>query len=444
MEHVWNKVPGNAASSHREGKKAAAVLSDARARIAALVGAQPEEVFLTAGATEASNIAVRGGAHARKARGRHIVSTSMEHSATKRAVEALAMEGWGVNLLRPDQSGLIDPEQLAQAITPGTTLVSVIAGHNELGTIQPLQALAEAAHAGGAWLHLDAVQAVAYLPIGAVPWDLLSLTAHKLGGPQGIGALVVRGAGLPRPVLVGGTQEGGLRPGTVAVALAAGFGAAAESALPGRKDEADRLTVLRNRLAQGIQQRCPEALPIGAWRSQPERSLPHVLTLGIEAVRGDELIYALDEFGVAAASASACLGDSRSHVLDAIGLPEQVGIMRLSLGWNSDSAMIDTAVGCISNAIIQVMGMAPFERRRPILAAHAGVAGVALTQAHWEAAEAIFEFHRKEGVLPGARYLGRALRPEHQLEDLFPEGMFTLAQWLGIPIPQGGCRPGGL
>lgn len=444
MEHVWNKVPGNAASSHTEGRKAADIVRNARAQIAALVGAQTEQVFLTAGATEASNIAIRGGAHARKARGRHVVSTRIEHSATKRAVEALAIEGWRVSLLRPDQSGLVDAQELAAAIRTDTSVVSVIAGHNELGTLQPLQALAEAAHAGGALLHLDAVQAAAYTAIGDADWDLLSLTAHKLGGPQGIGALVVRGNESPRPILVGGAQEGGLRPGTVAVALAAGFGAAAEAALAGRKNEVNRLTILRDRLAEGIQTHCPAVFALGAWQSQPRQALPHILTLGINDVRGDELVCVLDEFGVAAASSSACLGDSRSHVLDAIGLAERTGALRLSLGWNSDAGMIDSAVECITNAIMQVTAMSPFERRRPLLAAHARVAGVALTDAHLQAAETIFEFHRKAGVLPGARYLGQMLQPKKQPDDLFPKGMLTLAKWLGIPIPQGGCRPGGL
>ena len=444
MEHVWNNVPGNAASSHTEGKKAAAVVNDARARIAELVGAQTQEVFFTAGATEASNIAIRGSAYARKTSGRHVVSTRIEHSATKRAVEALAIAGWEVSLLRPDQLGLIDPQELASAIKADTTVVSVIAGHNELGTLQPLQALAEAVHSGGALLHLDAVQAAAYTTIGDVPWDLLSLTAHKLGGPQGIGALLVRGTESPRPILVGGTQEGGLRPGTVAVALAAGFGAAAEVALLRRKAEVARITELRDRLAEGILTGCPELVPLGAWRSQPQQALAHVLTLGIKDVRGDELVCTLDEFGVAASSSSACLGDSRSHVLDAIGLAEQTGTLRLSLGWNSDAGMIETAVARITNALIHVLAMSPFDRRRSILASHARVEGVVLTEAHLQAAETIFEFHRKEGVLPGARYMGQTLQPEKQPDDLFPEGMFTLAKWLGIPIPQGGCRPGGL
>jgi len=444
MEHVWTKIPGNAASLHTEGKKAADAVNLAREQIAALVGATAEEVFLAAGATEASNIAIRGGAHAHKNAGRHIISTRIEHSATKRACEALAIEGWNVTLLRPDQSGIIDPEQLASEINPDTTLVSVIAGHNELGTLQPLQELAASVHAGGALLHLDAVQAVGYRSLNDVPWDMLSLTAHKLGGPQGVGALVVRDKNLPRPILVGGHQEQGIRPGTVAVALAAGFGAAAGSTLAARNEEAKRLTSLRTRLAEGIRARCPDVHPVGAWGTQPEQALPHIMTIGVEHVRGDELVYALDELGVAASSSSACLGDARSHVLDAIRLPEHIGVMRLSLGWDTQEQMIDTAVERVHNALMQLEGMSPFDRRRPILAAHANADGVPLTPAHWDTAEAIFEFHRKEGVLPGARYMGRVLRSESRPETLFPEGMLTIAKWLGIPIPQGGCRPGGL
>ena len=445
IERVWDSGVGNAASLHTEGRTAARILDDARAQIAALVGARPDEVFLTAGATESSNIAIRGTAQAGQARGGHaVVSTRIEHSAGKRACEALALEGWRVTLLRPDSWGFVDPDGLAQAIKPDTSLVSVIAGHNELGTLQPLHALAEVAHAIGALIHIDAVQAAAYIAIGNVPWDLASISAHKLGGPQGIGALVVRGPELPWPVLVGGAQEAGLRPGTVAVALAAGFGAAAQAALAEREHERNRLAALRDRLANGIGEQCPMVRPIGAWRDRPEQALPQIATFGIEDLRGDELVYALDELGVAASSSAACIGDTRSHVLDAIGLAERIGVMRLSLGWNTDAQMIDVAIERVTRAVTELSSRAPFERRRRIVAAQADLAGVVMTAAHWDMAEAIFEFHRKEGVLPGVRFMKQALRVENRPERLFPDGMRTLAKWLGIAIPQGGCRPGGV
>lgn len=441
VEECWTCTPGNAASAHAEGRAARVVLERARAQVAALVGARPEEVYFTSGATEATNLALRGLAQARGDERPHLVSTRIEHAATRRVAETLACAGWRVTLLDSDASGRIDPAPPSPDPMRDAALVSVIAAHNEIGTIQPLAELAATAHAAGAALHLDAVQAAGAMDLGAVPWDLLSLSAHKLGGPPGIGALVVRGSLPLAPVLVGGTQENGLRPGTVPVALAAGFGAAAEAALTRRDGEAHRLAALRHRLADTIHARFPGLVPLGASWTRPQAALPHILAFGVDGARGDELVGALDEAGVAASSASACTGGARAHVLDALGVPERVGMLRLSLGWSTTAAEIDAAAACVAAALSRLLAMTPFERRRRPFATRAAEAGVTLTPLHWDAAETVFTFHMQEGVLPGVRHLARVLGPGVELESLFPRGLATLAAWLGIPAPDRGCRP---
>lgn len=432
---------GNAASLHQEGQEAAASVKLARARIAALVGALPEDVLLTSGATEASNMALRGASHPRRHGGRHLVTTPVEHAATRAPLEAMAGEGWQVHRLPVDAAGRVVEDGLRRLIGHGTAIVSVIAGHNELGTVQPLHALAEAAHAVGALLHLDAVQAAPYLDLADVPWDLLTLSAHKLGGPQGVGALVRRGEVPLAPLLLGGSQQRGLRPGTVPVALAVGFGAAAEAALVARRTEAVRLAGLREAFAERLADACPGLVPLGARALAPEAALPHVLSYGLDGLAGDEVVYALDQAGIAAASASACLSGARSPTLDAIGAAPELAMVRFSLGWTSREAEVLPAAARAAAAIASLRAQAPFERRAGIFMRTAADAEVVLQPPHWEAARAVFDFHAREGVLPGARVLARLLPGGPALDALFPYGLSTLCAWLGLPIPQGGCRP---
>lgn len=440
MAAAWSGPAGNAAARHAEGRHARRLVEDARERVAALVGARPDDVIFTAGATEASNLAVRGAAHARRMGGRRIAATAIEHAATRRSLEALAAEGWQVRLLEADAAGRLRADALAEPLAHGTAVLSVIAGHNELGTVQPLQALAEAAHAVGALLHLDAVQAAGYLDLAGVPWDLLSLSAHKLGGPPGVGALVRRDRAAVAPLLVGGSQEDGVRPGTMPVALLAGFGAACEAALGVRAVAAHDLAAWRDRLGRVLPAAVPGLRRVGAWADGGADALPQVAAFLLAGVAGDEIVHALDEAGVAAASASACLSGARTPTLDAIGAPEGAGLLRLSLGWTTDAATIDAAIPRVATALNGLLAMDAFARRRGPFAARAAVAGVALGEPHWAAAEAVHGFWRREGVLPGPRRLASLLPGGPPLEALFPFGLPTLAAWLGLPIPRGGCR----
>lgn len=435
MAPWWDARFGNAASAHAEGRRAKAALAEARAQVGALVGAQAADVVFTSGATEASNLAVRGAAHIRRAGGKRVTATAIEHAATRACCEQLAVEGWEVRFWGVDGVGRVAETELPH----GTAVVSVIAGHNELGTIQPLEMLAEAAHRVGAYFHLDAVQAAGYLDLSGVSWDLLSLSAHKLGGPQGVGALVRRDRLDVSPVLVGGNQEYGLRPGTVPVALAVGFGVACALAAEHRAFERKKLARWRDRLGQMLLDTIPRAQALGPWLEAPDDALPHILPIGVGGFAGDELVYALDRAGVAASSASACLSGARSQTLDAIGAPEDVALLRLSLGWNTAEADIAVAMSRVPRAIADLAAQSPFQRRAGILERQAeGV--VSLSAAHWEAAEAVFGFYRDEGILPGPRALAK-LGAAAQVSELFPYGLSTLALWLGLPVPRGGCRP---
>ncbi|GAB4136899.1 MAG: cysteine desulfurase NifS [Planctomycetota bacterium] len=424
----------NPASGHLEGRNAQRTLEEARERIASLVGAEPDEIVFTSGATEASNLAIRGFHGARGGRVL-IVSTEFEHSATRRSCDRAAEDGAKVALLRPGPDGLIAPDSVPE----GADCVTVIAGHNELGTLQDLDALAAAG--SPAFVHFDAVQIAAHVDVRGVAWDALSISSHKLGGPVGIGCLAIRGGHRLRPLLVGGNQEGGTRPGTVPVALAAGFAAAAEEAARDRKGEAARLASLRDRLGRAMLGAIPGSRAIGCWHSHPGRALPQIAAIGIEGASGDEIVAALDDCGIACASASACQGDARSPSLDAIGVPESVALLRLSLGWNTTEEDVEEAIRRVPRAILRLRSMSPFERRRLPFSRRAAEEGLDLREPHWAAAEAVFEFWTEHGVLPGPRFLAKRLGARTTLDDLFPAGMATLARWLGLPVPTGGCRP---
>lgn len=437
MAPWWGATWGNAASAYAEGRAAKTALREARAQVAALVGARPEEVVFTSGATEASNLAVRGGAHIRRAGGKRVSTTAVEHPATRACCEQLAVEGWDVTIHRVDGHGRLEAGGIE--LPHGTSVFTVIAGHNELGTLQPLHELAAIAERVGAYLHLDAVQTAGYVDLSEVPWHLLSLSAHKLGGPQGVGALIRRDRPTLTPVLVGSSQEAGLRPGTVPIALAAGFGAAAEAARVHREAESRRLAALRDRLGLALLGAIPDSRALGTWRTAPQDALPHIAALGLTGVQGDEIVEALDRIGIAASSSSACLSGARSKTLDAIGLPLEVALLRLSLGWNTTEDEVERAIGLIPGAIAELRALSAFDRRKgPLQRQAEGV--VALTEAHWEAARAVYEYHAKEGVLPGARILAR-LGAASRVAELYPYGLNTLALWLGLPVPKGGCRP---
>jgi cysteine desulfurase len=339
---------GNPSSQHGPGRAARAAIETAREQVAALVGAQPGEVIFTSGGTEADNLAVKGTALARERDQRHLVVSAVEHHAVLDAAEWAAIDaGASVSLAPVDEFGRVDLDQLAEMVEPGrTALVALMAANNEVGTVQPLRAASELAHAAGALLHCDAVQAARHpgVDMAADGLDLVALAAHKLGGPTGIGALVVRTGVSLRPLVHGGGQERGMRSGTMAAAAIAGFGAAASLAMAEREAGAAELARLRGRLLDGLRALQPDLEVNG----DPANGLPGLLSARLPGRRSEDVLLLLDRYGVACSAASACASGAigASHVLLAMGRDGTAAreTVRLSLGHESGDADVDAAI----------------------------------------------------------------------------------------------------
>jgi cysteine desulfurase len=327
---------GNPSSLHRRGREAHDALETARAEVAALLGARPAEIVFTGSGTEADNLAVFGAVAAMEGP-RHIVTSAFEHPAVLEPCRQLERRGVEVTYLPVDRDGIVRPESLASALRPTTRLVSIMAANNVVGTVQPLAELAGLAHEAGALFHTDAVQAAGKLPLSVerLPIDLLSLSAHKLHGPKGVGALYVRGGVALEPIVRGGGQERGLRSATENVAGIVGFGRAA--ALAGDEMGADsaRLVGYRDRVSEAVTAQIDNAYLIG----HPYRRLPGFLCFGFSGQEADaiRLLFALDDAGIAVSSGSACSAHNAgepSYVLTAMGFDtiRARGSLRVTMG----------------------------------------------------------------------------------------------------------------
>jgi cysteine desulfurase len=346
---------GNPASrQHRWGWKAQEAVDRARAQVAGLIGASANEIVFTSGATESNNLAIKGAAHALRARGNHIITVATEHKSVLDSCRRLEQDGWDLTVLGVRPDGLLDLDELAAALSERTVLVSVMAANNEIGVIQPLQEIARIAHARGALVHTDAAQAAGKIPldVGALDLDLLSLTGHKYYGPKGAGALFVRRR-LPRIRLEcqidGGGHEGGLRSGTLNVPGIVGLGAAAEVCRQELPAESSRLRGLRDRLLAGLRDRC-EALRVNG--SMTDR-LPHNLHVSVEGIEGEALLMAIGDLAVSTGSACSSGSQAPSHVLQAIGaVGERAGAsIRFGLGRTTSEADIDFAIDRVSTVV---------------------------------------------------------------------------------------------
>ena len=339
---------GNPSSLHATGRRARGAIDEAREIIAAGIGAQPREIVFTAGGTEADNLAVKGVAWAATARGRHIVTTAVEHKAVLNATAVLERANIEVTLLPVDPHGRVDPLDVAAALTERTTLVSVMAANNEVGTLQPIAGVGEIVRGHGARFHVDAIQHAAHLPIDVDTWqaDLVSLSAHKLGGPQGVGALFVRRGTQLLPQLQGGSQERQRRAGTENVAGIVGFGAAFELTRADLAAETDRLRALSTRLRDGLL-----AIDGVTLTGHPDDRLPNNVSVVISDVEGGDLVAALDLEGVEVSTGSACTSGSTepSHVLLAMGIDPYLahGSLRITSGAETTTADIDAALAAI-------------------------------------------------------------------------------------------------
>jgi len=351
---------GNPSSTHAFGVRAAARIEQARAEIAALVGARPAEIVLTSGATESNNLAILGAARANADRGRHLVSSRTEHKSVLDSLHQLEKEGFSVTWLTPQRSGRIDPAAFAAALRADTILASVMCVNNETGVLEDLAALGALCAGRGIALHSDCAQAAGKLPLDltALPLDFASFTAHKLYGPKGIGALYVRSGarGALQPLIYGGGQERALRPGTLATHQIVGFGAACELARRELAAEGARLTQLRERLWRGL-----EALGGTHLNGAGAARVPGILNVSFEGVQGQSLVAALST--LALSTGSACSSDSPepSYVLRALGRSVQLAqsSLRFSLGRYTREEDIALALDAVGRALVRLRALSP-------------------------------------------------------------------------------------
>ena len=353
---------GNPSSStHAWGLRARKAVEDARKTIAELLGAKPQEILFTSGATESNNLALKGCARAvaRTQPGRHLITTEIEHDSVTQTLRSLEREGFELTLIRPDRNGCIRTEDVARALRHDTLLVSVGAVNGELGTIQPFEDIAELCARQKIAFHTDATQAVGKmrLDLSEVPIDLLSMSSHKLYGPKGVGALFVREGRPLEPLFHGGGQERGLRSGTLNVAGVVGLGAAARVRMEEMEDEAKRLGALRDALWAGIRGICPDATQNG----DAEHRIPGTLNVAFPRLPSERLLESLPGFALSAGSACHSGSHAPSPVLAAIGLDEGLAScsIRFGLGRSTTSEDVESLLSALEKIVRRVRGSSP-------------------------------------------------------------------------------------
>jgi cysteine desulfurase len=350
----------NASSVHTEGREARAVLDRARAGVARCIGARAKEIIFTGGGSEADNLAVIGVARAMRERGKHLVSSAIEHHAVLHALDALEEEGFEVTRVAVDAQGRVDERAFESALRDDTILASIMYANNETGTIQPIAKLAALAHGRGALFHTDAVQAAAYLPldVASLDVDLLSLAAHKFYGPKGAGVLYVR-EGIPLvPLIHGGGQEAAKRAGTENLAGIAGLAAALQLTMEERTETAARIGSLRDGFEREVLARIPQVRVNGGEAARA----PHISNLSFLGVSSEQLLMRLDLDGIAVSAGSACASGviEPSHVIAALGIPEAWirGVIRFSLGRTTTGAEIARTVEVLERAVADLRSIA--------------------------------------------------------------------------------------
>jgi len=358
---------GNAASIHTFGQKARAAVETAREQVAALIGARAQEIVFTSGGTEADNHAIFGVvAPAASSTPRpHVITSSSEHEAVLNTCQALEKQGAELTYLAVDREGRVDPEELRRSVRKETLLISIMHANNELGTVQPLEAIGRIAAEADVYFHTDAVQSAGKLPVdvNVLGLDLLALSGHKFYAPKGIGALYIRGGTRLRQLLYGGHHQRGFRPGTENVPGIVGLGKAAEIARQSLLQDAARISALRDRLEQGLVARVPHSR-VNAARAPRTPNTANITFPGIE---GEALVIALDLKGLACSTGAACSSGAvePSHVLTAIGLPpeEARASLRFSLGRHTAAADIDFALHIVPATVEQLRELSPTYRK---------------------------------------------------------------------------------
>jgi len=355
---------GNPSSIYSYGQEAKGVIGEARAKVASLIGARDEEIVFTSGGTEADNFALKSVAFANEKRGNHIITSSIEHHAVIETCKYLERRGFNITYLPVDEYGLVDTGDVRRAITEKTVLISVMHANNEIGTIEPIAEIGKIAREAGVYFHTDAVQAVGHIPVDVnkLGVDLLSMSAHKLYGPKGVGALYIRKGTRLVSFMHGGEQEGRRRASTENVPGIVGFGKAAELARQEMGEEAERLIHLRDKLIGGLL----ESIDHVHLNGHPVKRLPNNINVSIDFVEGESMLLNLDLEGICASTGSACSSSNleASHVLLAIGLPHEQahGSLRFTLGkWTSEEE-VEQVLEVLPGIVAKLRAMSPLLR----------------------------------------------------------------------------------
>ena len=369
MLPYFSEEYGNASSIHTFGQRGRGAVEQARESVAALLGARPAEIMFSSGGTESNNHAIFGVVGAASGERKHVITSAIEHSAVLDPCEALQRRGVAVTVLPVDREGIVNPEDVRRAIRPETVLITIMLANNELGTLEPIEEIGKIAAETGVTLHTDAVQAAGKVPIDVTRLGvhLLSISAHKLYGPKGVGALYVRKGTRLEPLMYGGHSERDRRPGTEDVPGIAGLGKAAELAMMRMEEERPAIAALRDRLEKGLLERVPYARVNG---SRAHR-MPNTTNLTFPFVEGEAMVIALDLKGIACSTGAACSSGAvkPSHVLTAIGLaPEDArATLRLSLGHQTTNEEIDYALDIIPPVIERLRQLSP-TYKKPVTA----------------------------------------------------------------------------
>ena len=364
MLPYFSEAFGNPSSAHEFGRDARTAVEAARENVAALLGAKAAEIVFTSGGTESNNFAIKGVTYANRNKGNHIITSSIEHHAVTEPCHFLEKQGFEVTVLPVDRYGLVDPDTVGKAITDRTILISIMHANNEIGAIQPIAEIGKLAREKGIYLHTDAVQTFAHIPFTAeaLNADLLSLSAHKLYGPKGVGAIYIRKGTRITPFMQGGEQEGKRRASTHNVPGIVGLSKAVEIARKKLQEEMATQSRLRDRLINGILERVDHSRLNG----HPTERLPNNVNVSIEFVEGESMLLSLDMEGIACSTGSACSSGSLdpSHVLLALGLSHEMahGSLRFSLGRFTEEGDIDRVLEALVPIVERLRRMSPLYR----------------------------------------------------------------------------------
>lgn len=361
MLPYFSAEAGNPSSIYAEGREARKAVEAAREKVAQALGAKPKEIYFTGSGTESDNWAVRGAAQARRQKGKHIITSAVEHHAVLHTCQALEREDYEVTYLPVDEYGMVSPAEVKAALRPDTILITIMYANNEIGTIMPVEEIGTIAREAGVLFHTDAVQAVGHIPVNVetIGADLLSLTGHKFGGPKGTGALYIReGVNLP-PFVTGGAQERGRRAGTENVAGIVGLGEAIAAATANLEEKMKKVTALRDSYIQKVL----ETIPYSRLNGHPKKRLPGNANISFEFIEGEGLLLSLDMKGISASSGSACTSGSLdpSHVLLAVGLKHEQAHGSLRTTFDEENTMeeVEYIVESLKEIVERLRMMSP-------------------------------------------------------------------------------------